>query len=134
MAYTFANKVNTTMNRLLVLVLAFPLLLLSCENSNQEVSPQKVSAVELEAMLTIAGQEYVTTFGVQSKEGPYEVHGGQAGGGIGYSSTTFDNLEFKFPNDNRQYIARKFRNPDGTAFMKISRFPEGSGKPKASKS
>ncbi len=115
------------MNRLLVLVLAFSHLLLSCENRR----PGKVSAVELEAMLTVAGQEYVTTFGTQSEVGPYEVHGSHAGGGgPGYDSTTFDKLEYKFPHDNRQYIARKFRNPDGTAFMKISRFPEGSGEPK----
>ncbi len=112
-------------------MLTFSLLLLSCETRKQEVRRQKVSAAELEAMLTIAGQEYVSTFGVQSEEGPYEVHSSQAGGGIGSSGTTFDNLEYKFPNDNKQYIARKFRNPDGTAFMKISRFPEGSGKPKA---
>ena len=116
------------MNRFLVLVLVLflPLLLLSCDNS-QRVRRQKVSAVELEAMLTIAGQEYETTIGTQSEVGPYEVWGGFGGGRGG--ATTFDGLRYEFPDDDREYIVRKFRNPDGTPFMKVSRFPEGSGKP-----
>lgn len=82
---------------------------------------------ELEEMLAVSGQEFQTTIGTQSEVGPYEVWGSFSGSHG--AAVTLDDLRYEFPNDGRAYIARTFRNPDGTPFMKISRFPEGAGKP-----
>ena len=79
-------------------------------------------------MVVLADQQYVTTIGSQSPSGPYEDHSSD-GGGSGWS-THFEDLTFTAPDDGREYIARKFRNPDGSAFMKVSRYPEGAGRPK----
>ena len=116
------------MNRLLVLLLALFALMPSCKSGNQEVRRQKVNAVELDAMMAIGGREHVTTIGTQAEVGPYEVWSGLSGGRG--TSTTFDGLPYKFPDDDRVYCVWKFRNPDGTPFMRVSRFPEGAGKVK----
>ncbi|MGJ8644762.1 MAG: hypothetical protein ACSHX9_15245 [Luteolibacter sp.] len=87
-----------------------------------------MSAEDLEAMLTVAGQEYVSTVGTQQAVGPYENHG-SSGGGYG-ASFQFENLSFTVPKDGRDYIVRRFRNPDGSVFMKVSKNPKGAGNPK----
>ena len=88
---------------------------------------QTISATDLDEMLVIGGRTYVTTVGAQSKSGPYTAWGSQGGGAGG--GTTFGPLTYDFPNDGREYIALKFRNPDGSAFMKVSKYPEDSEAP-----
>jgi len=98
---------------------------LSCEKKNPIVLPQKIEKEALEKMHTVAGQEYVTTVGTQNATGPYEVYGSMSGG-YGFTAH-FEDLTFTVPDDDRSYIARAFRNTDGSAFMKISKCPEGVG-------
>ena len=100
--------------------------LISCAKE-ENTNIKKVSSEEIESMITYAGQEYVTTIGSQNSIGPFEDHRSFIGGPGG--RVQFGNLDYSFPTDGRQYIARLFRNPDGTEFMKISRYPEGAGKP-----
>ena len=107
--------------------------LVSCEKNDDQKSDDlsearrnsKVTAEEIEAMVVVSGQEYVTTIGSQQISGPYQNWG--SSGGYRGSSFHFEDLTFTTPNDSRQYIARRFRNPDGSAFMKISKYPEGTG-------
>lgn len=116
--------------KLFLLFIAF-VTLVSCEkrdNLSEARRNSKVTAEEIEAMVTVSGQEYVTTIGTQQTSGPYQ-NWGSSGGGFG-ASFNFDSLTFTVPDDERSYIARRFRNPDGSAFMKISKFPKGAGKPK----
>ena len=112
------------MKNLLICVLSVSLL--SC-NKKENEHLRKVTASEIETMVVFADQEYVTTIGIQSPSGPYEDHSSDIGG-PGWS-IQFENLKFTAPDDGRTYIARKFRNPDGSAFMKISRHPERTGRP-----
>lgn len=122
------RNMNSTIYRTLVLFLS--LLLVSCDSKDPEEMRQKVSLTELEASLNIEGQEFMFTVGTQSEIGPYEVMGGLSGSRG--NSTSIEGLRYDFPDDDREYIVRKFRNPDGTVFMKVSRFPKGSGNPNKS--
>jgi hypothetical protein len=109
--------------------------LVSCEKSDDLSEARrnsKVTAAEIESMVVLSGQEYVTTVGSQQASGPYQ-NWGSSGGDFGWT-IRFENLTFSAPNDGREYIARRFRNPDGTAFMKISKHPEGTNKPKRGES
>lgn len=114
----------------LILPLIGSALLAACGKSDVSEGRQrnKVTAEQIESRVVVSGQEYVTTIGTQQASGPYQ-DWGSIGGGKGLS-VHFQNLTFTVPDDGRQYIARRFKNPDGSGFMKISKYPVRAERPK----
>ena len=99
--------------------------LVSCRSSDDSSDARQyrsLSADEVDSMVVISGQEYVETIGKQNEIGPYRDLGSSSGG-AGWSAR-FENLTYTAPHDGREYIARRFMNSDGTAFMKISKMPQ----------
>ena len=71
------------------------------------------------------GLEFVTTVGLEQKDGPYELLLSSSGGPGALFQ--WEGLSYSVPNDGRAYSVMRFRNPDESAFIKVSKYPEGVG-------
>ncbi|MGJ8676949.1 MAG: hypothetical protein ACSHX0_05495 [Akkermansiaceae bacterium] len=116
----------------LVIVAIFCFFTQACEKENSATSElervnrnSKISKAGIEAMLTVGGQKYIETIGIQNAEGPYQTWGKSTS--HSGSSVNFGDLTFTSPRNGRQYMVLMFRNSDGSPFMKILIHPEEDG-------